>query len=108
MTTSQLAATTWPNKFAGERITAEFDFGPDLAAGDTVATLQWVFSTVKGVDAVPAAVQYGVAQIKGARVFQQLAAGIAGCSYLVECRATTVQNNILILARVLPVVALLT
>jgi hypothetical protein len=107
MSTAQLAPTTWPNKFTGERITAEFDFGPDLAFGDAIASLQWVLTTVQGVDAAPAAVRYGAAQIKGARVFQQLSGGLAACSYLVECRATTANNNILILARVLPVVALL-
>lgn len=97
--------TTWPLKHPAERITAEFDFGPSLAAGDSLASVQLVVTTVLGVDAAPAAVVFGAAQLRGARAYQQLTGGLNGCSYRVECRATTAQNNLLLLARVLPVVA---
>lgn len=97
--------TTWPNKYTVERITAEFDFAKDIAAGDSLLSVQLLVTTVAGVDAVPAALLFGAAQLKGARVFQQLQGGLAGCSYRIECRATTANNNLLLLARVLPVVA---
>ena len=103
---SSIDSTTWPTKYVGERVTAEFDFARDVPAGDSVASVALVVTTVAGVDAAPAGVLYGSSVIKGARVFQQLAAGLAGRSYRVECRATTANNNILILARVLPVIAL--
>jgi hypothetical protein len=103
---SGLDSTTWPAKYSVERVTAEFDFARDLPAGDTVVAVQMVVTTVKGVDATPANILYGAVQIKGPRAFQQLQGGIAGCSYLVEARATTQNNNLLLLARVLPVVAL--
>ena len=94
---------TWPAKHPAERITAEFDFGPSLAAGDALASVQLIVTTVQGVDAAPGALLYGIAQLKGARAFQQLAAGQDKCSYRVECRGTTANNNLLVLARVLPV-----
>lgn len=105
---SAIDSTTWPNKYPQERITVEFDFAKDLAPGDSVASVQLVPTTVQGVDAVPTAILYGGPVIKGARCFQQIAGGLAGCAYQVECRATTTNNNLIILARVLPVVALLT
>ena len=97
--------TTWPLKHPLERVTAEFDFGPSLAPGDTLASVQLLVTTVQGVDAAPGALVFGAAQLKGARAFQQLAGGLDKCSYRVECRATTANNNLLVLARVLPVVA---
>jgi hypothetical protein len=95
---------TWPIKHPVERVTAEFDFGPSLAAGDALASVELLVTTVQGVDAAPGALVYGVAQLKGARAYQALTGGLAGCSYRVECRATTTNNNLLLLARVLPVV----
>ena len=103
---SAIESTTWPNKYTVERITAEFDFAKDLASGDSVASVQLIVTTVAGVDAAPAALLLGAALIKGARAFQQLQGGLAACSYRIECRATTVNNNLLLLARVLPVVGL--
>lgn len=102
---SNLESTTWPAKYSVERITAEFDFARDLPAGDTVTAVQMVVTTVKGTDAVPSNILYGAVQLKGPRAFQQLQGGMAGCSYQVEARATTQNNNLLLLARVLPVVA---
>ena len=103
---STIESTTWPVKYPQERITVEFDFGRDLSPGDTVATVQLFLTTVQGVDAAPTSLLYGAAQLKGARAFQQLQGGLAGCSYRVACHATTQNNNLLVLARVLPVVAL--
>ena len=103
---SAIESTTWPNKYTVERVTAEFDFTKDLAAGDSLVSVQLVVTTVAGVDVAPLAVLFGAAQIKGARVFQQLHGGLPGCSYRIECRATTADNNLLLLARVLPVVAI--
>lgn len=103
---SAIESTTWPNKYSVERVTAEFDFSKDLEPGDSVVSVQMLVTTVRGVDALPAAVLFGAATIKGARVFQQLQGGVANCSYRVESRVTTANNNLLLLARVLPVVAL--
>lgn len=105
--TIPIDAVTWPAKYVAERITPEFNFAPGLAAGDSVATVSIDVTTVQGVDAAPNAIKFGGAVIKGARVFQQLAAGLAGCSYLVVATATTTQNNILVIPRVLPVVPLI-
>lgn len=96
----------WPEKYEQERITVEFDFGPALAPGDSVTGAQILIATVKGVDATPDALRYGGSLIKGARVFQQVHAGTGGCAYRIEARASTKNNNLLVLARVLPVVAL--
>lgn len=103
---STLDSTTWPAKYAQERITTEFDFARDVAAGDAVVTVQMVVTTVQGTDGNPSAMLYGAVQLKGARAFQQLQGGVAGCSYRVEAQATTQKNNLLLLARVLPVVSL--
>lgn len=105
--TLPIDSVTWPAKYAAERITTEFDFAPGLAAGDSVATVSIDVTTVLGVDATPNAIKFGGAVIKGKRVYQQFAAGLAGCSYLVVAQATTAQNNILIIPRVLPVVPLI-
>lgn len=101
-------STTWPTKYPQERVTAEFDFGPDLPPGDSIATIQLFLSTVQGVDATPDNLRYGASVIKGARVFQQFHSGLANCSYQVACHATTANNNLFILVRVLPVVPYLT
>jgi hypothetical protein len=95
---------TWPVKHPVERVTAEFDFGPSMPAGDTLASVQMSVTTLQGVDAAPGALVYGAAQLKGARAYQALTGGLDGCSYRVECRGTTANNNLLLLARVLPVV----
>jgi hypothetical protein len=103
---STIESTTWPAKYPQERITVEFDFTRDLAPGDAVASVQIFLTTLQGVDAAPASLIYGAVLIKGARAFQQLEAGLANCSYLVACHATTQNNNLLVLARVLPVIPL--
>jgi hypothetical protein len=103
---STVDSRIWPAKYPQERITVEFDFGRDLSAADQVSTVQLVLTTVLGTDAAPESLLFGAAQIKGARVFQQLQGGLAGCSYRVQAQATTQNNNLLVLARVLPVVEL--
>jgi hypothetical protein len=102
---STLENFTWPAKLPAEVVTSEFDFAPDMAFGDAVASVQILATTVLGTDGAPQLVAPGVPVLKGARVYQRLAAGLAGCSYRIECRATTVAGNVLILARVLPVLA---
>lgn len=101
-----IESTTWPEKSPQERITVEFDFSRDLPPGDTVTAVQFFLTTVQGVDAAPANLLYAAVQIKGARAFQQLQGGLGGCSYLVACHATTQNNNLFVLARVLPVIPL--
>lgn len=102
---SGIGSTMWPEKVVEERVTAEFDFGPELQIGETVVSVVWVVTTVKGVDASPQSVLYGAPVIQGTRVYQQLWAGLAGCSYRVQCRATTQIGDVLILQGVLPVVS---
>ncbi|SDO76836.1 hypothetical protein SAMN05216303_102305 [Rhodoferax sp. OV413] len=96
----------WPVKFSEERITAKFDFTKDLTYGDKIATVDMVVTVMRGTDPTPAALRFGVPVIKGGRVLQKLGGGVPGCTYKVLCRATTVQNDILLLAGVLPVQSL--
>lgn len=97
------AVQAWPVKLTGERVTAQFDFTPDLQPGDAPVTVVMTVTTVEGVDAAPAQVLYGLPQIKGRRVFQKLQGGLAGCVYLVQCQVTTRLGDVLLLARLLPV-----
>jgi hypothetical protein len=101
---SQASSTTiWPTKHPLETITCEMEFAAETAAGDRIVAVEVVVTTVLGTDALPGDVKLGAALIKGHRVFQQLRGGLSGCSYRIEVRATTALNNVLILARVLPV-----
>jgi hypothetical protein len=104
---SDIDQTTWPAKTPGEKVTARFDFTKDLDDGDAIESIEFVVTVLAGVDASPQNILDGLPVLKGARVFQRLQGGLADCSYLVECRASTAQGNLLILARVLPVKALL-
>lgn len=97
------AVQAWPVKLTGERVTAQFDFTPDLQPGDAPVTVVMTVTTVEGVDAAPAQVLYGLPQIKGRRVFQKLQGGQSGCVYLVQCQVTTRLGDVLLLARLLPV-----
>lgn len=97
------AVQAWPVKLTGERVTAQFDFTPDLQPGDAPVAVVMTVTTVDGVDAAPAQVLYGLPQIKGRRVFQKLQGGLAGCVYLVQCQVTTRLGDVLLLARLLPV-----
>lgn len=94
---------TWPAKTPVERVTAQFDFTPDLQPGDFVVSAVVNATTVSGTDAQPSLVLNGLPQIKGRRVFQRLANGVAGCSYQVDCTATTNLGDVFQLVRVLPV-----
>lgn len=98
--------TTWPAKYDIERIKAMFDFTQDLAPGTTVASVSMTVTTVRGTDASPAAILYGAVDLRGARAYQYLSAGVAGCSYKVAATAVTSDQQILVLARVLPVKAI--
>ena len=103
---SNTAKALWHDKFVAERVTAEFNFTRGLAYGDTIATVQMGVTLLRGTDPLPGAILYGAAIVKGGRVFHRLHSGVAECTYLVECRVTTANSDILILAGVLPVKAL--
>lgn len=94
---------TWSAKYPSERVTSRFDFRPDIAYGDAIASVAFVVSNVRGTDPNPVNVLYGMPTVKGGRVFQDLAGGNVDCSYLIECHATTVNGHALALAGVLPV-----
>ena len=98
----------WPPKWQPERICAEFDFAPDMRAGDSIADngIQFVITCVEGEDQAAAGIAYGAPQRRGARVLQLLDGGVADCAYLVQCRVTTEQGQVLVLAGVLRVKAL--
>lgn len=93
----------WPTKLTIERVTALYDFAADLQPGDHLASVLMTVTLVAGTDAAPDALLYGLPQIKGRRVFQKLAGGVAGCVYLVRCQVTTRLDDVLVLARLLPV-----
>lgn len=103
-----LRPAQWPPKWQAERVCAEFDFGPDLRPGDAIPPegIQLLITVVDGADASANNVIYGAARLKGARVFQLLDGGVPDAAYLVQCRVTTEQGDILILAGVLRVKAL--
>lgn len=100
---SEPTAAIWPALWQGERVPAEFDFAAELPFGDVIQTVDVSVVLLKGVDASPAALLDGAAQIKGGRVFQWLQADVPGCSYRVVCRATSSFGRVILLAGVLAV-----
>lgn len=90
----------WPEVRVGERVPAEFDISAELLYGDAITVVDVSVTLLAGTDATPSALKDGDAVVKGARVFQWLAA-TQPCSYRVVCRATTQYGRIVLLAGVL-------
>lgn len=84
-----MAKTVFDSKRAGEVWTLQFDFGTQLASGESIST-QAVAATVwTGVDASPSAVISGSATASGSVVSQKATGGTAGNIYNLICTVTT-------------------
>lgn len=94
----------WPPKDPIEKIWVTFSYGPGLEAGETVVSVELEVTLKEGVDATPAAILDGAAQLlSGGRVVQRVQAGVAGAAYQVRCAAATSSGRVLLLAGVVPV-----
>ena len=92
------------SKAPGETVTVTFDF----SALTTAVSAPTVVASVSGgnADATPSAVLTGTTQLSGAKVLQQVRAGLSGTSYELLCTATAADGSVYQLADVMPVVAL--
>jgi hypothetical protein len=90
---------SWPTKDAAEKFAVEFDFSR-LATTVDSATVS--VSLLTGTDATPSALLDGAAQVSGAKVYQRVKAGVAGCNYRLRCEATA-GSDVWALAESLPV-----
>lgn len=86
-------------KLTGEKIPVAFDFGPDLAAGETLQGTPTIAITVAprsvARDASPSAVQNGAAAIDGTStmVVVPTQAGVNGCLYRISVLAPTTNSE---------------
>jgi hypothetical protein len=89
-----------------EVIVLTCDFGPDLAAGETLNAPPTVTVTVaSGADASPGDVLDGAAQLDASttKVLQKVKGGVDDTNYRVKVKATTSDGRTLVLAPILPV-----
>ena len=86
-------------KDPAEKYPVEFDFSAVLSSvtGATVTV-----SVVGGTDETPEAILDGSPQATGAKVYQRVQAGVAGCIYKLRCEATD-GTNIYAVTATLPV-----
>ncbi len=90
----------------GETVPLTFDFAPDLATGETIASVVSVEVELRsgGPDATPGAILSGPAAISGNKVVQLVTGGVIGANYLMRVKvATNVPLNRWVCAGVLPV-----
>lgn len=95
----------FPEKDPEEVLTLSFDFAADLGA-ETINGAPVVAVTVfSGVDANPANLLNGAAQLDGAAaaVLQSVKAGLADVDYRIKVKVPTTGGRTLVLARILPV-----
>lgn len=85
---------------AARRVLA-FNFAPDLADGDTVASATVTPTLQAGEDATPAQILVGLPAIDGARVLQMAAGRADGNAYTLKCIASTAAGEILTLTAVI-------
>lgn len=85
---------------AARRVLA-FNFAPDLAAGDTLASATVAPTLQAGEDATPAQILVGLPAIDGARVLQMAAGRADGNAYTLKCIASTTSGEILTLTAVI-------
>ena len=72
-------------KDPAEKYAVEFNFSAVLSSvtGATVTA-----DVVGGTDATPSAIIDGDPQVTGAKVYQRIKGGVAGCIYKLRCEAT--------------------
>lgn len=86
---------------AARRVLA-FNFAPDLAPGDSIASASIAPPAVQaGIDATPAALLVGSPVIQGARVLQLAGGRAGGNAYTLKCFAETSGGEILTLTAVI-------
>ena len=78
-----------PGKLLGETKTYSWDFGSDLATGETLLTPTITATVYSGTDATPSNLVYGSPTISGTKVTQLLSAGTLGVIYEVLCSVLT-------------------
>ena len=66
-----------------------FDFGPDMATGETINT------PVTALTSTPSGLTVGSAVISGQKVFVRYEGGTTGTLYKQTCRVTTSDANVL-------------
>lgn len=89
----------WPTKDPDEKFAIEFDFARLAATVDSAVV---EVALLSGTDATPATVLDGAPQVTGAKVYQRVKAGVAGCNYRLRCEATS-GADVWALAATLPV-----
>ena len=68
-----------------------YNFGPDLAVGETISSATWVLTAIIGLDTSPATRLIGTPTNSGQVTTQAIGNLVAGETYLV--RATVVTSN---------------
>jgi hypothetical protein len=98
--------TLFDEKDYGETVPLTFDFAPDLAVGETVASVITVEVELQrgGPDLTPGAILSGPPAISGNKVVQLVTGGVIGANYLLRVKVSTnVPLNRWVCAGVLPV-----
>jgi hypothetical protein len=82
---------------AGEKEVFTVDFGPLLAAGETISSPVWSITVVDGCDASANAMIQGSSTLAGSTVSQMIGSGLPGVRYAPKCTVQTSQGETLIL-----------
>lgn len=73
-----------------------FEFGQDLATGETISSASVTATVHSGTDASPSSVVSGSATISGSKVTQLITAGTLGVTYVLSCSAATSASQTLV------------
>lgn len=87
---------------AARRVLA-FNFGADIAPGDSLSSTTVTPTLQAGTDATPAELLIGQPVIQGARVLQMAAGRDHGNAYTLKCIASTTGGEILTLSAVITI-----
>lgn len=75
---------------------AVFEFGNEVAVGETVNSATTTCVLYTGTDASPSAMISGAAVISGTKATQKIIDGVAGNGYLLTCTALTDESRTLV------------
>lgn len=101
MTTLQ---TSFPPKFVGSSLFADFDFASVLDVGETVSSAVVTSTVYSGTDASPSSMISGSASASGTTVTQLITGGVEGVMYYLTCTITTSNGQTLIMTGFLAVI----
>ena len=93
-------------KDVGETDVLTFDYTDSLAEDELILSATVTITVVQGVDASPSAVLSGGAQIATPYALQRVIGGVRNVTYLVSCAAVTDDSRTLVVAGLLPVIAM--